>query len=185
MMDGTVKGYESYSQSRSETANTDVFHAVYKRNIRRVYRLCYLKLGHREDAEDAAQNVFLRWMKTGRSFTSEEHEKAYFLRAAINECLNQQTSYRRRMQCDMEDLSDAALSVSEEEAFAGCAVFDGAQELLQNLPALYREVLYLHYCEDLPTKTIAQMLARRESTVRTQLQVGRERLRKLLEEESK
>ena len=185
MMDGTIKNVDAKNFAQLASDGAEVFHSVYARNIHRVYRLCYLKLGQREDAEDAAQNVFLRWMKTGRVFASEEHEKAYFLRAAINECLNQQRSYRCRMQCDMEALSDAALSVSEEEVFADSTDLDGAQALLQKLPVLYREVLYLYYCEELPTKVIAKMLSRRESTVRTQLQVGRERLRKILEVESK
>ena len=35
----------------------EYFHAVYMRNIRRVYRVCYLRLGNREDAEDFVPHV--------------------------------------------------------------------------------------------------------------------------------
>lgn len=183
MIDGTLTN----KIPRKISVESDRFHAVYTRNITRVYRLCYLKLGHKEDAEDAAQNVFLRWMKTQKVFLSEEHEKAYFLRAAANECINTQKAMRRQVECDPESLPDALVSVSEEEAFADSGVLhdDGAQVILQKLPVLYREVLYLYYCEELSTKAIAKTLSRKESTVRTQLQVGRERLRKLYEEESK
>ena len=166
-------------------ASDAAFDGVYERNIRRVYRLCYVKLGHKEDAEDASQTVFLRYLRTQhrakKPFASEEHERAYFLRAAINECINVQKSRWRVGRCDMEDLPDAVVSVSEEEAFAQSALFDTAPLLLEKLPVLYREVMYLYYCEELTSKTIARLLSRRESTVRTQLQTGRELLRAIME----
>jgi len=154
------------------------FHAVYARNIARVYRVCYLRLGHREDAEDAAQNVFTRWLRLGgKTFDSEEHEKAYFLRAACNESVNMKRSLWRRNRVDFEDLPEmvtAEMPAEPEES-------PGA--LLRGLPIRYREVLYLYYYEELSTAEVAKTLNRNESTVRTQLQKGRERLRKLLCEE--
>jgi RNA polymerase sigma-70 factor (ECF subfamily) len=81
----------------------------------------------------------------------------------------------------MEELPDAVVSVSEEEAFAQSALNDGIPSILQKLPAMYREVLYLYYCEELSAKTVARLLSRRESTVRTQLQTGRALLRGIIE----
>jgi len=154
------------------------FHAVYSRNIERVYRLCRIRLGHREDAEDAAQNVFLRWMRSGKDFDSEEHEKAYFLRAAHNECINMGRSFWRMHRVAFDDLPP--LMTAEEEELP--AVSSG--EILSGLPAKYREVLYLDYYEELKTAEIAHLLDRPESTVRTQLQKGRELLRKLLDQKT-
>ena len=151
------------------------FQTVYERNIDRVYRVCYLRLGHREDAEDAAQNVFARWLRTGKTFETEEHEKAYFLRAACNESMNMKRSLWNRGRMDFEDLPESLTAVDGPEA----AETDTG-EILRGLPARYREVLYLYYYEDLSTAEIAGALGRNESTVRTQLQKGRERLRCLL-----
>ncbi len=151
------------------------FQTVYERNIDRVYRVCYLRLGHREDAEDAAQNVFARWLRTGKTFETEEHEKAYFLRAACNESMNMKRSLWSRGRMDFEDLPESLTAVDGPEA----AETDTG-EILRGLPARYREVLYLYYYEDLSTAEIAGALGRNESTVRTQLQKGRERLRCLL-----
>ena len=151
------------------------FQTVYERNIDRVYRVCYLRLGHREDAEDAAQNVFARWLRTGKTFETEEHEKAYFLRAACNESMNMKRSLWNRGRMDFEDLPESLTAVDGPEA----AETDTG-EILRGLPARYREVLYLYYYEELSTAEIAGALGRNESTVRTQLQKGRERLRCLL-----
>lgn len=50
--------------------------------------------------------------------------------------------------------------------------------MLKDLSKKYSTVLYLYYYEEYSTKEIAQILGRRESTVRTQLVRGREELRK-------
>ena len=151
------------------------FHAVYARNIGRVYRICYLRLGHREDAEDAAQNVFLRWIRSGKTFETEEHEKAYFLRAACNESLNTKRSLWRRNRVDFDDLPETLTAIEDTEpADTG--------ELLRGLPPRYRDVLYLYYYEGLSAAEVAKTLGRNESTVRTQLQKGREKLRQMLTE---
>ncbi len=153
------------------------FHAVYERNIGRVYRVCYLRLGHREDAEDAAQNVFIRWLRAGgKAFASEEHEKAYFLRAACNECVNMKRSLWRKNRVNFDDLPEAVTAV--EDAMPE----DVPGTLLRGLPQRYREVLYLYYYEELSAAEVAETLGRNESTVRTQLQKGRERLKKMLAE---
>ena len=150
------------------------FDRVYMRNIKRVYRLCYAKLGHRMDAEDAAQNVFLRWLRSGKNFDGDEHEKAYFLRAAHNECVNIKLSIWRTRRVEFEDLAPELISSEDETGYAEIA------ETMRRLPEKYREVLYLACCEGLKTAEIAAILRRNESTVRTQLQKARELMRKML-----
>jgi len=151
----------------------EILHEVYSRNIARVYRLCYLRLGNREDAEDASQNVFLRWMKSGRKFESAEHEKAYFIRAACNESANMKKNFWRLHRVDLEDIPESSSAVYDEH--------DDGLGLLRFLPPKYREVIYLCYYEEMSGAEIAKLLSRNESTVRTQLQTGREILRKALE----
>lgn len=51
------------------------------------------------------------------------------------------------------------------------------------LPARYRDVVYLHYYEDCPTREIAAMLGVPEATVRTRLARGRRRLKDILTKE--
>ena len=166
-----------------EASRTDSFdcmpstdlRAVYDRNMPRVYRLCYLRLGHREDAEDAAQNVFFRWMRHPAVFRSEEHEKAYFIRAACNECKNIKRSFWHSRRESIDDLPE---SIAQTE--------DALPEetgLLNLLPLKYRDVMYLFYYEEYPAAEIAKLLGRNESTVRTQLQTGRKLLRAALDKQ--
>ena len=42
-----------------------------------VYRIAFARLADRSDAEDVTQDVFLRYFRTGLTYESEEHRKAW------------------------------------------------------------------------------------------------------------
>ena len=153
------------------------FESVYSRNAPNVYRMCYLRLGQREDAEDAVQNVFVRYLRSGAEFESDEHERAYFLRAAHNECVNIKRLVYRHSHTEFEDIPEQLVSYYDDtDRFE-------VGDILRGLPPKYREILYMFYYEDLTTAAIAKLLGRNESTVRTQLQKAREAVRKILNTE--
>lgn len=143
------------------------FEQVFARNIRRVYRACYLRLRHKQDAEDAAQAVFLSYLARKRPFEDERHERAWFLRAAHDRAVDMQRSawYRRRSARQVQE--QAYLDEREIEA----------KSMLDALPPSLREVLALYYLEELPVSEIAKILRRTQSTVRAQLTKGRKRLK--------
>ena len=62
-----------------------------------VYRLAYARTGHRADAEDVMQEVFLRLMRAAPDFRDDEHAKAWLLRVAAN-CAGDlfRSAWRRR-----------------------------------------------------------------------------------------
>ena len=49
-----------------------------------VYRIAFARLADRSDAEDVTQDVFLRYFRTGLTYESEEHRKAWLIRCAVN-----------------------------------------------------------------------------------------------------
>ena len=55
-------------------------------------------------------------------------------------------------------------------------------EAVRELPEHYREVIHLYYYEGYSTKEIAKILQSRESTVRSNLKRGREKLKSVLKE---
>ncbi|MBD5139425.1 MAG: sigma-70 family RNA polymerase sigma factor [Ruminococcus sp.] len=141
-----------------------------------VYRICFMRLKSAEEAEDAVQDIFLRYLKKPKEFSDSEHEKAWFITAARNYCKDVFKFCGRHRRVDME-------SLPEQAEMAGSPENEESElfEKLMSLPEKYREILYLYYYEDYPTKEIAKLLGRNESTVRTQLSKGRERLKKLLQ----
>ena len=94
------------------------------------------------------------------------------MRVATNKChdLRRTPFWKRRADWSGVDLTEE----TPEEL--------GVLEELMRLPGKYREVIHLHYIEGYRIAEIAEMLGRKESTVKVQLHRGRELLRLNLEE---
>ncbi|WP_245983343.1 RNA polymerase sigma factor [Ammoniphilus oxalaticus] len=143
---------------------------IYERNVNIVYKICYIYLKNKADTEDAVQSVFLKMAQSPVNFNSYEHEKAWLITTARNHCKDQLKSWWKRKRVDFENLPEIAAWDEKNET----------KEMIGKLFTLsekYRVVLYLYYFEDYSTKEIAELLGRNESTIRTQLVRGRERLK--------
>ena len=143
---------------------------LYQRHVSSVYKLCYVYLRNAADAEDAVQSVFLKLLQAKISFNDCEHEKAWLITAARNHCKDMLKSWWKRQRVDLENLPEAA---SQDE-------YTEEKEILIKLLALpekYRVVLHLYYFEGYSVKEIAKSLGHNESTIRSRLQRGREKLR--------
>lgn len=137
-----------------------------------VYRLAYSQLRSTADAEDIYQEVFIRYYEKRPKFDSEEHRKAWLLRVTINRTKSQVTSAWFRHTVPLEQ----QVVFPEPEARE-------LDEALAQLRPGDRSLLHLFYFEELSVREIAELLQRKESTVRTQLTRVRERLRKIMKGE--
>lgn len=156
--------------SREEVA------AIYQRHIVMVYQICLVLLKHVPDAEDAAQEVFRKVLELKKPFQSPEHEKAWLIVAARNECKNQLKHWWRTHRADPEVLSKLACPPPEEGK-------EELRRLIWELPEKYRLALYLHYYQGYTTQEMGELLGRDPATVRAWLFRGRKKLKLRLEEE--
>ena len=53
-----------------------------------LFRICFVLLRQRQDAEDAVQETLIRYLRKAPRFESEQHEKAWLIRVATNICKN-------------------------------------------------------------------------------------------------
>ncbi len=148
---------------------------LFERQHRRVYRIAMLMFNNVSDAEDAVQNVFLKYIEKGIEFADEEHENAWFITVTRNYCKDQLKTYWRR-QVDMGEIPEIPIGEENEN--------DRLLEYVKKLPEKYKEVIYLYYYEEYSVKEMARILERNESTIQTQLAAARGRLKKILEREA-
>lgn len=132
-------------------------------------------LGNQQDAEDVAQDVFFELHKKPRDFVSDEHLKAYILRAVINRSRNVRKSVWRRMRVSLEDIRET-LFAKESDSLSEII------SMIRSLPPPYNAVVYLHDCEGYTIREIAEMLDSKENTVSSQLRRGHQKLRMEIEE---
>mgnify|MGYP002625839435 CR=1 FL=1 len=115
----------------------------------------------------------IRYLEHRPVFAGENHEKAWIFRVAANLSKNK-IAYNKIRQADQ---LENQLIVQEREDLT--FVWDA----VKSLPVKYREVIHLFYYEGYPVKEIAGILQRKESTIRSDLRRGREKLKNILKEE--
>ena len=147
---------------------------LYQRRFGMVYQICLVLMKNVPDAEDAAQNVFRRVMERDQTFRDPEHEKAWLIVAARNECRNQLKHWWRTRRAGEEALDSLVWEQPRDrEVWDQVAALPGPQRL----------ALYLHYYQGYTTGEIADMLGENPSTVRSRLVQARKKLKLKLEEE--
>lgn len=137
-----------------------------------VLRLAYSYLHNMSDAEDVLQDTLIQFLRTQPQFETTEHEKAWFLRVAINISKNKITYNKIRK---TDELSET-LAVAETEDLAF------VWEAVKQLPAKYSEVVHLYYHEGYSTAQIASLLSKNDATVRSLLLRARMKLKDVLKE---
>jgi len=138
-------------------------------NENRLYRAALAILGHPQEAEDAVQDAFVRYLE--KAPEKLEHPSAWLMRVLVNGCKTRlRAPWRRRS----VPLTDAIPAPAQEER-------QEVEELL-SLPPKDRAVIHLFYYEGYATGEIAQFTGEAEGTVRSRLSRARKKLRVLLEE---
>ena len=137
-----------------------------------LYRAALAILGDAQEAQDAVQDAFLRYLEKAPDFDSPEHEKAWLLRVTVNGCKSRLRSPWRRRRSPLLESFPAA--TAEEE---------GVMEAVQALPAKDRAAIHLFYYEGYQAAEIAAMTGEAEGTVRSRLSRARKKLRGLLGED--
>ena len=156
------------------TYSREEIEAIYRRQFKLVYQICLVLMKNVSDAEDAAQTVFRKVVERGEAFRDPEHEKAWLIVTARNECRDQLKHWWRRCREDASAL-DALVWEEPEDGL----VWDQVAAL----PDKHRLVLYLHYYQGYTTDEIAQMLGDNPSTVRSRLVQALKKLKLRLEAE--
>jgi len=150
------------------------FESLMLAHERKVVRVAWRMLGSLEDAQDAAQEVFLRLYRHWRRLDPLAVE-AWLYRITVNVC------------CDMLRKRRPVGGLAEEPAIAPSVDLEGDErrrllaEGLKHLPERERAALVLREIEGLSTTETAAVLGVAETTVRSQVSMGKARLRKWLE----
>ena len=162
---------------RALAGDQTAFAALVDRYQGAVYNLCYRMLGTPGEAEDAAQEVFLRAWTQLHTFQQDRRFSTWLLAIASHWCID---LLRRRRQTfvPLEGISLWATSnePDPEDTALDHEQSDAVRRLLDTLPPKYRLVTVLRYFRDLSYLEIAAQTGLSESAVKTQLHRARKML---------
>ena len=136
-----------------------------------LYRAALAILGDVQEAEDAVQDAFLRYLEKRPELKDENHERAWLLKVTANLCKSALRAKKRHPTTELLDVYPAPDSNSRE-----------LLEAVLALPAKQRAAVHLFYYEGYTSEEIGEILGQRPGTVRSHLSRARETLRKYLSE---
>lgn len=137
-----------------------------------VFGLCYRMLSHREDAEDVAQDVFVRTFRSLGGWDAARPLKPWILTIAANRCRTF-LSTRTRQSPSVEFAADRVAAPADPERY------ELAEELQLGIDTLrdeYRLCVTLFYQQELGIAEIAEVLGCAQGTVKTWLHRARHEL---------
>ncbi len=164
----------------------EAFGQLVERHQGFVYSLCYTLAGRQAEAEDLAQESFVRLYRSLGAFRRGAALRPWLRKITTNVCLDALRK-RREATLPIEDVLGSADEPSArasdelpEEALLAREARRDVRDLLTRLPVDYRAVLALRYLEDLSYQEIADALAVPTSTVETRLFRARRALARAL-----
>jgi len=136
------------------------------------------------EAQDAAQEVFLRLHRSLSRFDDDRPLRPWLYRTTVNICHDFRRKSRRLV--SLEAAFDAA--APEPSPHAQLAARERralVEQALQRIPERERDAIVLRDLEGLDTSEVAEILGTNESTVRSQISKGRLRLRQFFGDEAR
>lgn len=155
----------------------------------KVFQLCYRMLGNRHEAEDIAQEAFIRAYVNINSFNINLKFSTWIYRIATNLCIDRIRKKKPDYYLDAEvSGSDGLTMYSQiaadtalpEEELQSLELQETIQKEISKLPEKYRTVIVLRYIEELSLNEISEILDLPLGTVKTRIHRGREALRQQL-----
>jgi len=144
----------------------------------------YFVLGNQDDAQDAAQEAFLKCWRTRSSLSKVENLRAWIFRVGLNAAKDLQRNAWRRRAKPLPATMDAAKpnepspvdNVEEKEAL------DRLRQALKTLRPEEQAVFLLRQNADLTYEEIAELRRSPVGTVKTQMRAALQKLRRVLKD---
>lgn len=155
----------------------------------RIYHHCLRMIGSAHEAEDLAQEAFVRAYLNIHSFDEHRKFSSWLYRIATNLTIDH--IRKRKPDYHLEDkvrhtegLTMYSRMASKdplpEEVVENLELRHYIQKNISELPPIYRSIIILRYIEEFPLKEISEILDIPLGTVKTRIRRGREALRKKL-----
>lgn len=178
MTDGEKQIIESAIRGESEA-----FGLLYDKYQPQIYRFIYLKVGHREEAEDLTHQVFMSaWQHIHKYEIRSFPFTSWLYRIARNQVIDYYRAYKGNKEQDLESVAELKSDPMIEVAIDTSLAFQKVQKSLVKLNPDYQDILIMKYTEELSLKEIAAALGKSVGAVKVAQHRALANLKKLLEE---
>jgi RNA polymerase sigma-70 factor (ECF subfamily) len=160
--------------------DTAAFGQLVRAYERPVYNLTYRMLGNSADAEDAAQETFLRAYNKLATFQPDRKFVNWLLSIASHYCIDRLRRQARAPELSLEDPLPPQWLASEgpqpDQELSKKQERERVRQLLDRLPPVYRVAVVLRYWYDMSYREIAVAMATSEAAIKSRLHRARRML---------
>lgn len=158
--------------------DADAYAALYDLHVEPLYRFVYFKISHKEEAEDATADIFLKGWQYLTSTAGKDIRSFQRLIYVIarNKVVDIYRGRARRKECAINVADDLPTEVEDIEI-----VPSNILGTIRKLKQEYQEVLLFRYVEDFSVTEIAAMMGKSTTSVRVTLHRALKKLKELLD----
>ncbi|KAB8137810.1 sigma-70 family RNA polymerase sigma factor [Gracilibacillus oryzae] len=144
-----------------------------------ILHLAYTYVKNRTTAEDLTQEIFIKCYEKLNQFNQQATMKTWLYRIAINHCKDYLKSWHYRKIMLNDKILDwiPSKSTHVEKEIITKIEENSLTDAVMNLPLKYREIVYLHYYEELPLAEISKITSVNINTIKTRLKRAKELLK--------
>ena len=172
--------------SRAAGGDASAFQALVERHRAMVYRIAYQFVGNHHDAEDIAQEVFIKVYRSLDRFRQDAQLTSWMYRIVMNACIDHRRRHRPNANPAFGDEAEQRMLNAPEEtpgpeecAYAG-EIGEVLEVEIRRLPKGQRVVFVMRHYQGMKLCEIAEALGLAEGTVKRQLHAAVHRLREAL-----
>ena len=172
--------------SRAAGGDPSAFQALVERHRSMVYRVAYQFAGNHHDAEDIAQDVFIKVYRSLDRFRQDAQLTSWMYRIVMNACIDHRRRQRSAIAAPFGDEAEQRMLNTpedtpgpEERAYAG-ELGQVLESEIGRLPNGQRVVFVMRHHQGMKLCEIADALGLAEGTVKRQLHAAVHRLRQAL-----
>lgn len=162
---------------RAKTGDLEAFDQLMRLHEQQVLGTALRLLGNLEDAQDAAQEAFLRLYKSLNRLPDIQQIKPWLYRVTVNVCNDMHRARRRRGWEPLSGPDPVSTQLDPELQWAHQERGKLVEMALKILPEKERAAVVLRDMQGLSTKEVAEILGSSEVTVRSQISVARGKLK--------
>jgi len=166
---------------QAQNGSTAAFEELVRQHQRMIHSLTFRMSGSPADAEDLAQEAFLRAFEQIGTFRGTAKFSTWLYRVAVNTCLNWRQSEARRIHLQADCAGEISANLSNgDDSPADNPLDQRVQSALMRLPAKQRAALVLTIYDDLNHAEAAKILRCPETTVSWRVFAAKKKLKRWL-----
>ena len=178
--------------ARVLSGEAQAYEALVLANQTKIYNLCFRMTRNQEDANDLAQDAFLKAYQNLEKFKGESSFSLWIYRLTSNLCIDFLRREKRRAKSSLTYLDEAGEAqeleilderFTPERALEQSQTIESLQKGLDTLTVEHRKILLMREVEGLSYDEIAEVLDISSGTVKSRIARARQNLTKVLLEE--